>query len=159
VQVKVTPEDRTEGTADERDVIVINDELAVPRSELRYRASRSGGPGGQHVNTSSTRIELEFDVDASPSLTVAQRAAIRERLANRIAADGVLRLSSRTSRSQYQNREDVTARFQRLLEDALRVRKPRRKTKVPRAVKEARLKAKKRRAKVKKQRGPVSRDE
>src|SRR5688572_32235584 len=91
------------------DVVVINDALAVPRAELRYRASRSGGPGGQHVNTSSTRVELEFDVGTSPSLSDAQRATIRERLANRIAADGVLRLASRTSRRQHRNREDVTA--------------------------------------------------
>ena len=152
-------EEQTEGTAEERDVIVVNDELTVPRAELRYRATRSGGPGGQHVNTSSTRVELEFDVDRSPSLTDAQRATIRARLPNRIAADGVLRLSSRTSRSQHRNREDVTARFQRLLADALRERKPRKRTKTPRAVKEARLREKKRRAQVKKQRGPVSPDE
>ena len=152
-------EERDEASAQERAGIVINDELTIPQAELRYRASRAGGPGGQHVNTSSTRVELEFDVDRSPSLTDAQRSAIRERLANRIAADGVLRLSSRTSRSQLRNREDVTARFQRLLADALRQRKPRKRTKVPRAVKEARRKAKKRRAQVKKQRRPVSPDE
>lgn len=151
--------DDTQDTSAERDVIVINDTLSIPGSELRYQASRSGGPGGQHVNTSSTRVELEFDVDRSPSLTEPQRAAIRERLANRISADGMLRLSSRSSRSQHRNREDVTARFQRLLADALKERKPRKRTKVPRAVKEARLKAKKRRAQVKKQRGPVSPDE
>jgi ribosome-associated protein len=148
-----------QGTAPERDVIVVNEALSIPRSELRYQASRSGGPGGQHVNTSSTRVELEFDVDRSPSLDDMQRAAIRERLANRMSADGVLRLGSRTSRSQYRNREDVTTRVQKLLADALRERKPRKKTKVPRAVKEARLQAKKRRAKTKKQRGPVAPDE
>jgi ribosome-associated protein len=131
----------------------------VPLAELRFRASRAGGPGGQHVNTSSTRVELEFDVAGSPSLSDAQRATIRERLANRIAADGVLRLSSRTSRSQLRNREDVTARLQRLLADALRQRKPRKRTKPSRAVKEARLQEKKRRAHVKKQRRPVSPDE
>jgi ribosome-associated protein len=146
-------------TPPEHDGIVITDELTIPQAELRFRASRSGGPGGQHVNTSATRIELEFDVDRSPSLTDAQRAAIRARLANRIAADGVLRLASRLSRSQHRNREDVTARFQRLLADALRERKPRKKTKVPRAVQEARLQEKKRRGQTKKQRGPVSPDE
>ena len=146
-------------TPPEHDGIVISAELTIPQAELRFRASRSGGPGGQHVNTSATRIELEFDVDRSPSLTDAQRAAIRARLANRIAADGVLRLASRLSRSQHRNREDVTARFQRLLADALRERKPRKKTKVPRTVQEARLQEKKRRAQTKKQRGPVSPDE
>jgi ribosome-associated protein len=149
----------TQDTASERDLIVVNEALSIPRAEVRYQASRSGGPGGQHVNTSSTRVELEFDVDRSPSLDDTQRAAIRERLANRISADGVLRLGSRTSRSQYRNREDVTARFQKLLAEALRERKPRKKTKVPRAVKEARLQAKKRRAHTKKQRRPVVPDE
>ncbi|MGH7465985.1 MAG: alternative ribosome rescue aminoacyl-tRNA hydrolase ArfB, partial [Longimicrobiales bacterium] len=126
---------------------------------IRYRATRSGGPGGQHVNTSSTKIELEFDIARSPSLTDAQRARLQERLANRIDGDGVLRLSSSTSRSQYQNREDVTDRLARLIADAMKQRKARRKTKMPRAAKEARLKEKKMRAETKKARGrPGSED-
>jgi ribosome-associated protein len=143
----------------EHALLRVSDDLALPLAEIRYRASRSGGPGGQHVNTSSTRIELEFDVAGSPSLTDAQRARIGERLANRIDGTGVLRLSSSTSRSQLQNREDATARLARLLADALRERKRRRKTKVPRAAKEARLKEKKRRAETKKKRGPPAADE
>jgi ribosome-associated protein len=140
----------------EHALLRINDDLSIPRAELSYRASRSGGPGGQHVNTSSTRIEVEFDVAASPSLTDAQRARIQERLQTRIDKDGVLRLTSSTSRSQHQNREDVTERLARMLEDALRRPKPRRRTKVPRAAKEERLKTKKRRSEVKKRRGTVS---
>lgn len=136
----------------EHALLRVTDELAVPLAEIRYRASRSGGPGGQHVNTSSTKIELEFDVAGSPSLTDAQRARISERLANRIDGDGVLRLSSSSSRSQHQNREDATERLARLLADALKERKRRRKTKIPRAAKEARLKEKKRRAETKKAR-------
>lgn len=136
----------------EHALLRVTDELAVPLAEIRYRASRSGGPGGQHVNTSSTKIELEFDVAGSPSLTDAQRARISERLANRIDGDGVLRLSSSSSRSQHQNREDATERLARLLAEALKERKRRRKTKIPRAAKEARLKEKKRRAETKKAR-------
>jgi ribosome-associated protein len=147
------------GAVPEHALLRVTEELAVPRAELTYRATRAGGPGGQHVNTSSTRVELLFDIAASPSLTDEQRVRILERLAPRIAGDGVLRLSSSTSRSQHQNREDVTARLVRLLADALRERKPRRKTKVPRAAREARLKEKKQRARVKKHRGPVSPDE
>ncbi|HEX6134623.1 MAG TPA: alternative ribosome rescue aminoacyl-tRNA hydrolase ArfB [Longimicrobiales bacterium] len=140
----------------EESLLRINDELAIPLSDLRYRASRSGGPGGQHVNTSSTRVEVEYDVVASGALTDSQRSRILERLANRIDGAGVLRLASSGSRSQHQNREDVTARLARLLADALRERKPRRKTKVPRAAKEARLREKKKRSQVKKKRGPPS---
>jgi ribosome-associated protein len=139
----------------ESDVIVINEQLRIPRAELRYRASRSGGPGGQHVNTSSTRIQLEFDVASSPSLTDEQRARIQDRLAKRIALNGVLRLSSSESRSQHQNREDVTVRFQQLLAQALTRPRPRKPTKTPRAAKEARLRAKKQRSDRKKQRGPI----
>jgi ribosome-associated protein len=139
----------------EHALLHVNDELSIPLAELRYRAVRAGGPGGQHVNTSSTKVELEFDVGASAALSEEQRARILERLATRIDAGGTLRLASASSRSQHQNREDVTARLARLLGDALRERKPRRKTKVPRAAKEARLKEKKHRSDVKKHRGPV----
>ncbi|MBR9988130.1 MAG: aminoacyl-tRNA hydrolase [Gemmatimonadetes bacterium] len=147
------------GAVPEHALLRVNEQLAIPLAELNYRATRSGGPGGQHVNTSSTRIELEFDVGASPSLTEAQRARIQERLANRIDGDGVLRLSSSSSRSQHQNREDATNRLARMIEDALIERKRRQKTKVPRRAKEARLKEKKQRAETKKARSRPARDE
>jgi ribosome-associated protein len=131
----------------------INDTLSIPASELSFRASRSGGPGGQHVNTSSTRIELVWDVDASPSLDQGQRERIRQKLANRINTAGVLTLAGSTSRSQARNREEVTARFVELLREALVQRKPRRKTKPPRAAHENRLAAKRRRSETKKLRG------
>jgi ribosome-associated protein len=152
-------DEKPTGMVPEHALLRVNDDLAIPLAEISYRASRSGGPGGQHVNTSSTKIELEYDVGRSAALTDVQRVRIQERLANRIDGDGVLRLSSSGSRSQFQNREDATARLARLLEDALKERKRRRKTKVPRAAKEARLKEKKRRAKTKKERGPVARDD
>lgn len=147
------------GAVPEHALLRVNDALAIPVAEIRYRASRSGGPGGQHVNTSSTKIELEFDVASSPSLTDAQRARIQERLANRIDGDGVLRLSSSSSRSQHQNREDATERLAALLADAMKERKRRRKTRVPRRAKEARLKQKKKRAETKKARGAVRPEE
>jgi ribosome-associated protein len=136
----------------------VTDTVVVPRTELDYRASRSGGPGGQHVNTSSTRIELIWDVAGTPSLTEAQRARVQEKLANRINAEGRLLLAESGSRSQLQNREVVTARFVELLADALHVPRPRRKTRPPKAERERRLQAKKRRSEVKRLRGPVSRD-
>jgi ribosome-associated protein len=140
-------------------VVRIDDDLWVPRAELSYRASRSGGPGGQHVNTSSTRIELLWDVGASPSLSDGQRARIQERLANRINAEGVLLLAASDHRSQAQNKEAATARFAELVAGALVVPKKRKKTRMPRAAKEARLQAKKQRAQTKRMRGPVGRDE
>lgn len=139
--------------------IEVTPRLAIPRSELAYRATRSGGPGGQHVNTSSTRVELLWNLDASPSISDEQRARLKVKLRKRIGADGVFRLTSTGSRSQYQNKEDVTRRFANMLEQALRIPKPRKKTRVPRAVKEARLQSKKNRSKVKQQRGKVRFDE
>ncbi|CAN5243376.1 alternative ribosome rescue aminoacyl-tRNA hydrolase ArfB [soil metagenome] len=126
---------------------------------MRLRASRSGGPGGQHVNTSSTRVELEWDVAASPTLSDEQRARILARLRNRISDAGVLRITEEGSRSQHRNRETVVERFAELLRGALRPRKKRRPTRPTAGSRERRLRAKRRRATVKKDRGPVRPDE
>jgi ribosome-associated protein len=144
---------------DDESLLRIDDALAIPRAELTYRATRSGGPGGQHVNTSSTRVEVAWDVGASPSLDEERRARILRKLANRINAEGVLLLTSSEHRSQHRNREDVTERLAELVRDALVVRPPRRKTRPPRAAREARLKSKKRRGETKRLRGPVRGDD
>lgn len=129
--------------------------LRIPRAELVYRATRSGGPGGQHVNTSSTRVELTWDLAGSPSLSEAQRQQLLNRLANRVDSSGVLRLTASASRSQARNKEEVTERFLTILAAALRVPKPRKRTRPTRASKEARLQAKRRRSEIKRRRGPV----
>ena len=138
-------------------MLPITASVSVARAELSFRATRSGGPGGQHVNTSSTRVELVWDIAGSPSLTEQQRKRVMEKLANRINSEGELLLAESGSRSQLQNREAVTERFVELLADALHVPKPRRKTRPPRASREKRLQAKKRRSEVKRLRGPVTR--
>jgi len=137
----------------------ITPELSIPLAELEYRASRSGGPGGQHVNTSSTRIEVWWDVAASPSLTQEQRARLLHRLAARLDGSGSLRLVSSGSRSQLRNREEVTDRLRTVLAAALVVRKQRKATKPSRAAKAARLEAKRRRGLTKRRRrGPSTED-
>jgi ribosome-associated protein len=138
--------------------LAVTDDLYLPRAELTFRASRSGGPGGQHVNTSSTRVELVWNVTASPTLTEPQRARIAERLANRINSEGELLLAESGSRSQAQNKEAVVERLVELLRDALHIPKARRKTRPPRAAHERRLESKKRRSETKRMRGPVERD-
>jgi ribosome-associated protein len=130
----------------------ITPDLRLPLSELDYQASRSGGPGGQHVNTSSTRIEVWWDVARSPTLSEAQRALLLERLAPRLDSTGRLRLVSSGSRSQLRNREDVTERLRSVVAGALAVRKKRKATKPSRAAKAARLQAKRRRASLKQHR-------
>jgi ribosome-associated protein len=123
--------------------------VTVDDGEIEVAFSRSGGPGGQHANTSSTKVELRWDVGASPSLSDAQKELVRDRLANRITADDVLVLQSSEHRSQTRNREAVVARFATLLADALRVRSSRRPTKPTKAARRRRLEAKKQRAQTK----------
>lgn len=134
----------------------INGRLAIPRAELRYLASRSGGPGGQHVNTSSTRIELWWDVSASVALSRAQREQLLARLAPRLDGAGRLRIVSDAHRSQLRNREAVTERLREVVAAALVVPKVRRPTRPSRAAKQRRLDEKKRRGAVKRdrRRGP-----
>ncbi len=139
--------------------VEVTDTVRIPRAELRYQASRSGGPGGQHVNTSSTRIELWWDVANSAALTEAQRVRLLSRLATRLDGEGRLRLVSGASRSQRQNRDAVTERLQSVVAAALHVPKLRRKTKPSRAAKAARLADKKRRAVAKARRKPVREDD
>ncbi|HSE45424.1 MAG TPA: alternative ribosome rescue aminoacyl-tRNA hydrolase ArfB, partial [Gemmatimonadales bacterium] len=123
-------------------------------------ASRSGGPGGQHVNTSSTRIELWWDLAASPSLDDESRARVRSRLATRLVDDGrLLRLVSSGSRSQAQNRAEVIERFRSVLAAALKEVKPRKRTRPTKASKEQRLQGKRRRGETKRQRRPPGHDE
>jgi ribosome-associated protein len=140
-------------------LLEIAPDLHVPLTELEYRASRSGGPGGQHVNTSSTRIELWWDVASSPTLTREQRDRLLVRLAPRLDTQGRLRLVSSGSRSQLRNREDVTARFQMVVAAALAVPKKRRRTAPTRASKAARIAAKRRRAETKARRRTPPTDE
>lgn len=135
--------------------IQVGDDLFVAKNELTFRASRSGGPGGQHVNTSSTRIELVWDVAGSPSLDERQRQRLLKKLATRLTGEGVLQLADASTRSQHRNREAVTERFREIVAEALVVPKPRKKTRPPKAAKERRLRAKKRRSEVKRLRGPV----
>jgi len=138
----------------EEGVLAVNDELGIPRSELPYGAPRWGGPGGRQVNTSSTRIELAWDVEGSPCLSDEQRALLRDKLANRINSGGVLLLAASEHRSQLQNREAATARLVELVRAALVVPKQRKKTRPGGAAREARLQAKKHRSEVKRRRRP-----
>jgi ribosome-associated protein len=137
------------------DALQITSNLSIPLAELSFRYSRSSGPGGQHAQKSSTRVELLFDVGGSPSLTDKQRTRILERLAGYIDTAGVLHLASQSERSQSRNKEEVVARFQEMLRKALRRRKRRKATKPTAASKERRLKKKQQRSQTKKQRRSV----
>jgi ribosome-associated protein len=137
---------------DDESQVIINDHLTVPLRELEFRFSQSSGPGGQHVNKSSTQVTLLFDVAQSPSLDEATRARLLAKLASRLTKEGVLLISAQDSRSQHQNRAAAVARFQAVLAAALRRPKARRKTKPSQAAVEKRLETKRRRGLRKKER-------
>ncbi len=130
-------------------MIPIMNGLTIPSEELAFTASRSRGPGGQNVNKVETRVTLHFDVLGSPSLTEDQKRRLLTRLKTRINKDGVLRVSSQQARSQAANREAALERFVELVRHALTPRRPRKKTGIPAASRERRLKAKKRRGRLK----------
>ena len=134
------------------DALEVNDRVSIPRDELSIRASRSGGAGGQHVNTSSTRIELLWNVAQTRALPDDAREGVLQRLRSRTNADGFIRIVSSEHRSQLRNREAAEERLVKLVRSALAIPRSRRKTAPTRASKEARLEAKKRRSEIKKRR-------
>lgn len=124
---------------DGEDALVVSPSFSIPRTELDVKATRAGGPGGQHVNTSSTRIELRWNVRTSRVPSDAQRERLLERLATRLDADGTVRVVASEHRSQRQNRDAAEARLANMVRAALVVPKTRRATKPSRAAKARRL--------------------
>ncbi|WP_285906587.1 alternative ribosome rescue aminoacyl-tRNA hydrolase ArfB [Pseudodesulfovibrio pelocollis] len=140
-------------------MIRITDTVTIPDDEVAFTASRSSGPGGQHVNTTDSRVTLLFDVAASPSLTRHQKEMVTRSLAGRIDKRGVLRVSSQTSRSQKSNKESAIARFVELMRRALTPVTPRKDTAVPRSARRKRLVRKRHTAERKRQRRTPGMDE
>lgn len=134
-------------------VVPIADGLTIPMAELDFSYTTGGGPGGQHVNRSATRVALLFDVANSPSLDEATRERLQDRLGGRLDSRGVLRITVHESRSQYRNRAIALQRFRAMLAEALREEPERTPTKPSRSVRERRLVRKKRRSAIKRDRG------
>lgn len=136
------------------DEIIIAPDLIIPRSDLTFRFARSGGPGGQHVNTADTKAILSYDVAGSAvlqnALSEAKFRRVLARLANRLDGDGVLQITCQETRSQLANKEIAIERFKSILQGALVEPKKRRMTKPSKAAKEKRLHEKKQRGQTKK---------
>jgi ribosome-associated protein len=118
----------------------------VPEDELEIRATRAGGPGGQHVNKASTRIEVVWDVRASPSLSDEQRSRLLARLEPRLDTRGRLRVVSDATRSQRRNLEAAIERLREIVRTGLVVPKPRKRTRPSKAAIERRLESKRHRS-------------
>ncbi|WP_030791575.1 alternative ribosome rescue aminoacyl-tRNA hydrolase ArfB [Streptomyces sp. NRRL S-920] len=129
---------------------VIRGSVSLPEAELMWRFSRSSGPGGQHVNTSDSQVELRFDLAATDALPeVWQRRAL-ERLESRLVDGVIISVRASEHRSQWRNREMAATRLAALLAEATAPPpKPRRATKVPRGINERRLRNKKQRSETK----------
>jgi ribosome-associated protein len=132
--------------SDDPGQVRVSPTLVIPASELSWRFSRSGGPGGQHANTSDTRVEVRFDIAGSPSLGPRQRARLLDRLGDEV------RVVAADERSQARNRQLALERLCERLATALRVDRPRRPTKPSKASIQRRLEAKRRQSARKAQR-------
>jgi ribosome-associated protein len=131
--------------------------FTIPEDELEVRATRGGGPGGQHVNTASTRVEVRWNVRRSVALRDDQRARLLERLASRLDARGTLRVVASERRSQKQNRDAALERLTALVRSALRPERRRIPTAPSHAAVERRLEEKRRRGHTKRdRRRPIS---
>ncbi|MEM7503126.1 MAG: alternative ribosome rescue aminoacyl-tRNA hydrolase ArfB [Pseudomonadota bacterium] len=132
--------------------------VSIPWSELDFSAIRAAGPGGQHVNKTSSAVELRFDVRASEALTDAQREKILATADRRVTGAGVIVIKAQSARSQLKNKNDAIARLVDLLRTALRDAPPRVPTATPRAQKERRRRDKAKRSAVKNARKPPPED-
>lgn len=136
-------------------MIYISGSVFIDINELIFKSARSSGPGGQHVNKVSSKVILTYPLDKIYGTSTQQQQLIREKLKSFIIAENSIRVASQKHRSQHANRLDALQRFQTLLKNALIERRIRRKTKVPRSVKEKRLKDKKKRAQIKQDRTKI----
>ena len=135
---------------------VIRGSVPLPEAELRWRFSRSFGPGGQHVNTTDSQVELRFDLAGTESLPPVWKERALARLADRLV-DGVVSVRASEHRSQWRNRETAAVRLAALLAEASAPPpRPRRATRIPRGINERRLREKKQRGDTK--RGRSGRD-
>ncbi|MEO6939091.1 MAG: alternative ribosome rescue aminoacyl-tRNA hydrolase ArfB [Candidatus Kapaibacterium sp.] len=126
-----------------QNIIEVTPNLRIPMAEINFRFVRSSGPGGQHVNKTSTQVELTFDLAHSPSIREDDRLWLMQRLSSRLDTDGVLQITAQEHRSQLRNKTEATRKLVQLLADGFKRPKRRKPTKSTRGAKEARIASKK----------------
>ncbi len=136
-------------------MIEIQNGISINKDELDFRFSRSSGPGGQNVNKVNTRVTVFFDVTNTRAFSQPQKKRILTKLATRSDKNGVIRVVSQKFRTQKANRNAAVERLTDLLNDALKKKTPRKKSKIPLHIKQKRLEEKRKRSLLKKQRAKI----
>ena len=121
-------------------------------SEIKFKAVRSSGAGGQNVNKVSSKVVLSFDLFNSLGLTQEEKELLKTKISTKLTQENILILTSEEDRSQLKNKEVVVKKFLKVIENGLKIPKQRKETKIPRAVKEKRLQEKKSTASIKENR-------
>lgn len=129
--------------------------IVLPEEELQFSTARASGPGGQHVNTTDSKVLLRFNIAESRHLSPARKALLLEVLAHRLDNEGAVQVTAQESRSQHANKELARTKLAALLRQALTPRAPRRPTRPTQASRERRLAGKKAAAARKQARGRV----
>ncbi len=130
--------------------LLIKNNIIIPDAELEITTSRAGGPGGQHVNKTDTRITIRWNIKRSTALTDEQKQYILDKLGSRITDNGDLIVHNSESRSQHQNKKNALIALATIVRNALQIAKKRIATKIPKAITENRLQSKARRSLTKK---------
>lgn len=132
--------------------VFIKNGIAIPDHELEITASRSGGPGGQHTQKTSTRITIRWNIKNTVALNDEQKERVLQKLQSQLTADGDLIVHNSQSRSQEQNRKMALANLAQIIRKAIVIPKKRKPTQISKAIKEVRLQEKKQRSSIKKMR-------
>ena len=140
-------------------MIFVTSNISLRDDELLFTATRATGPGGQHVNTTSSAVHLKFDAAKSTAINAGVLARLRKNAGSRMTSAGVISLNASSHRSQHRNRADAQERMVALIQKSAMAPKYRRKTKPSKGAVQRRLTSKARASTVKKNRGRVSRDD